>query len=86
MKGGGRGNVRTLAEVSEVLLIAMATACMLFGIGTMLQAEQSRVRMWVGPRDFSFFLNAHTHFGAHPASYSIGTGAFFSPQGKRTGV
>ena len=38
----------------------------------------------VGVKDFSFLQNAQTSSGAHPASYSVGTGV--SSVGKAAGV
>ena len=52
------------------------------GIVTGLRAGLSRVRISV-VRDSSVFQNVHTGSGAHPASYSIGTGFLFRISGNR---
>jgi len=41
---------------------------------TSLWVGQSEVGILGGPRDFSLSQNIHTGSGAHPASYSVGTG------------
>jgi hypothetical protein len=42
---------------------------------TVLQAGRNGVRILAGARDFSLLRNMQTGSGAHPASYSMGTGA-----------
>jgi len=44
-------------------------------IDTRLRAGRSRFRIRVGARGFSFLHTVQTGSGAHPASYSIGTGS-----------
>jgi hypothetical protein len=56
------------------------------GIGTRLGAGRKRSRGSIsgGGRDFSLLNNIKTGSGAHPASYTTGTGDFF-PRVKRQG-
>jgi hypothetical protein len=42
---------------------------------------KTEIRFPAGARDFSLFHSIQTGFGAHPASYPIGTGGSF-PKGK----
>ena len=44
------------------------------GVVTKLGAGRSRVGVLVEASDFSALHNAQTGSGAHPASYSVGTG------------
>ena len=52
-------------------------------IATALRAGQSEVRIPLGARDFSLLQIVRTGSGAHPASYTMGTGSF--PGVKRPG-
>jgi hypothetical protein len=44
---------------------------------TRLQIEKSGVRIAQGARSFCLIQNVQTGVGAHPASYSVGTGGSF---------
>ena len=54
----------SLAEVSEVLLIRMTSACTLFYIRDVLHAGRSGVWICLGTRHFSFFHYVHYSSGA----------------------
>jgi hypothetical protein len=47
----------------------------LVGIAT---GWMARVRLPTGPKDFSLFHSVQTISGAHPASYTMGTGGSFT--------
>jgi hypothetical protein len=53
------------------------------GIVTGLRTGLSRVRISVVVRDSSVFQNVYTGSGAHPASYSVGTGVLFRISGNQ---
>ena len=63
-------------DLNSVLLILLL-ACISVNIVTGLRAGRSGFRVPAGARDLSFYQNAETSSGAHPAFISICTGGSF---------
>jgi hypothetical protein len=53
----------------------VAVAQSVWGLGYELYDRGSRVRFLAGAGNFSLHHRAHTHSGAHPASFPVDTGA-----------
>jgi hypothetical protein len=58
----------------DSLNLPSTTSIAVAGKATGLCARRSRIRILLGVKDFSLLQNFQSSSGAHPASYSMGTG------------